>query len=92
MMEEVAVPGPNDIKSILHHWKPFNRGESATERLDNLYLRTLRLPVKAWEVGQDEEYSVSVPVGTLKEDIYKIVEDGMQIRNWNFVQTAELVK
>ena len=52
VMEEVSVPGPDDIKSILHHWKPFNRGEFATNRLDDLYPRTLRLPVRAWEAGQ----------------------------------------
>ena len=92
VIEEVAVPGPDDIKSILHRWKPFNRGESATDRLDDLYPRTLRLPMRAREAGQGEDYLVDVPVGTAKEDIYQIVEDGMQIRNWNFVQTEELVK
>ena len=91
-MEEVAVPGPDDIKSILHRWKPFNQGESIADRLDNLYSRTLRLPMKAREAGQGEEDSVFDPVGTVKEDIYPIVEDGMQIRNRNFVQTFELVK
>ena len=91
-MEEVAVPGPDDIKSILHRWKPFNRGEAAADRLDDLYPRMLRLPLRAQEAGQGEEYSVPVPVGTAKEDIYQIVEDGMQIRNRNFVQTVELVK
>ena len=91
-MEEVVVPRPDDIKSILHRWKPFNRGESAADRLDNLYPRMLRLPVKAREAGQGEEYSVAVPVGTVKEDIYQIVGDEMQIRNRNFVQTVELVK
>ena len=92
VMEEVAVPGPDDIKSILHCWKPFNRGESAADRLDDLYPRTLWLPVRARGVGQGEEYSVVVLVGIIKEDIYQIVEDGMQISNRNFVQTAELVK
>ena len=91
-MEEVAVPEPDDIKSILHRWRPINRGESAADRLDDLYSRTLRLPVRAREAGQGEEYSVAVLVGTVKEDIYQIVEHGMQIRNRNFVQTAELVK
>ena len=86
-MEEVAIPRPDDIKSILHRWKPFNRGESAADRLDDLYLRTLRLPVRAREARQGEEYSVVVPIGTIKEDIYQIVEDRMQIRNRNFVQT-----
>ena len=91
-MEEVAVPGPDDIKSILHSWKPFNRGESATDRLDDLYPRTLRLPVRAREARWGEEYSIIVPVSTAKKDIYQIVKDGMQIRNRNFVQTIELVK
>ena len=81
VMEEVAVLEPDDIKSILHRWKPFNRGEATTDRLDDFYLRTLRFPVKAWEAGQGEEYSVAVSVGIVKEDIYQIVEDGMQIRN-----------
>ena len=92
VMEEVAVPGPDDIKSILHRWKPFNWGESAADRLDNLYPRKLRLPVRARGARQGEEYSVAVPVGIVKEDIYQIVKDGLQIRNQNFVQMAELVK
>ena len=81
VMEEVAIPGPDDIKSILHRWKPFNWGESAADSLNDLYPRMLRLPVRAREAGQGEEFSVAVPVGTIKEDIYQIVEDGMQIRN-----------
>ena len=92
MMEEVAAPGLDDIKSILHRWKPFNWGESVVDRLDDLYPRTLRLSMRAREAGQGEEYSIVVPVGTIKEDIYQIVEDEMQIRNRNFVQTAKLVK
>ena len=35
---------------------------------------------------------MAIPVGTIKEDIRQIVQDGMQIRNCNFVQSAELVK
>ena len=77
VMKEVAIPGPDDIKSILHRWKPFNRGESIADRLDDLYPRMLRLPMRAREAGQGEEYSVVVPVSTIKEDIYQIVEDGM---------------
>ena len=69
VMEEVTVPGPEDIKSIIHRWKPFNWGESATDRLDDLYPRKLRMPVTAQAVGLGEEYSVVVPVGTVKEDI-----------------------
>ena len=68
-MEEVTAPGPDDIKLILHRWRPFNRGESAADRLDDLYPRKLRMPVTAWEAGLGEEYSAAVPVGTIKEDI-----------------------
>ena len=50
------------------------------------------MPVTAREAGLGEEYSVVVPVGTIKEDIQQIVEDGMQIRNRNYFQSAELVK
>ena len=67
-------------------------GESAADCLDDLYLRMLRMPVTAREVGLGEEYSVAIPVGAIKEDIQQIVEDGLQIRNWNYVQSAELVK
>ena len=91
-MEEVTTTGPNDVKRILHCWRPFNRGESAADRLDGLYPRTLRMPVTVREVGLGEEYSVAIPVGTIKEDIQQIVQDGMQIHNRNYVQSAELVK
>ena len=69
VMEEVTAPRPDDIKLILHRWKPFNRGESAADRLDDLYPRTLRMPVTVREAGLGEEYFVAVPVVTIKEDI-----------------------
>ena len=46
-MEEVTAPELDDVKSILHRWRPFNRGESAADCLDDLYPRMLRLPVRA---------------------------------------------
>ena len=73
VMEEVLVPEPNDIKLILHRWKPFNRGESVADRLDDLYPRMLLMPVTVREAGLGEEYSMAVPVGTIKEDIHQIV-------------------
>ena len=44
VIEEVAVPRPDDIMSILHRWRPFNWGGSAANRLDDLYPRTLWFP------------------------------------------------
>ena len=91
-MEEVTAPGPDDIKRILHRWRPFNQSESAADCLDDLYPGTLRMPVTIWEARLGEEYSMDIPVGTIKEDIQQIVQDRMHIRNRNYVQSAELVK
>ena len=43
-----------DIKHIIHRWKPFNRGEFAVDRLDNLYPRTLQMPVTVRAGGLGE--------------------------------------
>ena len=51
----------------------------------------LRMPVAIQAEGQGEEYSVSVPTGTTKEDLQQMIEDGMQVRNRNFAQSTELV-
>ena len=92
VMKEVTAPRLDDIKLILHRWRPFNRGESTADRLNDLYSRTLQIPITAREAGLGEEYFVVVPVGTIKEDIQQIVEEGMQIRNRNYVKSIELVK
>ena len=68
-MKEVTVPRPEDIKHIIHRWKPFNQGEFAAERLNDLYPRTLRMLVTARAGGLGEEYSVVVPVDIIKEDL-----------------------
>ena len=46
-MEEVTMLWSEDIKHIIHRWKPFNQRESEVDRLDNLYLRTLWMPIAA---------------------------------------------
>ena len=92
MMEKVIVPELEDIKRIIQRWKPFNWGESTIDHLNDLYPRMLRIPVTARAVGLGEEYFVVVPLSTVKEDIQQIVEDKMQIRNRNYVQSTELVK
>ena len=53
--EEVSVPWLEDIKHIVYCWKPFNRSESAADRLNSLYLVMLRMPVvtQANGVGED---------------------------------------
>ena len=56
VIKEVTAPEPDDIKLILHRWKPFNRGESVADCLNDLYPRMLRMPVTAREAEQGEEY------------------------------------
>ena len=68
-MEEVAVPGPEVIKHIIHRWKLFNQGESMAYRLGDLYPRMLRMPVAARAGGLGEEYFVAILVGIIKEDL-----------------------
>ena len=46
--------------------------------------------VTMWAEGKGEEYAVSVPTYAYKEDLKQVVEDGMLIRNHNFVQSVEL--
>ena len=92
IMDEVAVPGLEYIKHIIHRWKPFDQGKSAGDRLDDLYPRMLQMPVAAWAGGLGEEYSVTIPIGIIKEDLQQIIEDWMQVRNRNYVQSTELVR
>ena len=42
-------------------------------------------------MGKGEKYVVFIPTYAYKEDLKQVVEDGMLIRNRNFVQSAELV-
>ena len=86
------MPGLEDINHIIHCWKPFNQGESAVDRLDDLYPRTLWMPIATRAGGLGEVYSVVVPVSIIKEDLQHIIEDGMQVCNRNYVQSTELVK
>ena len=90
--EEVSVPGLEDVKHIVHRLKPFNRGESATYRLNSLYPMMLQMPMATWANGVGEYYSVTVPAGTNKEDLQQIIDDGIQIHNSNYIQSFELVR
>ena len=90
-MEEVIVPGLEGAQEIVDRWRPFNRGESSADHLHHLYPMMLRMPVIVRARGQSEEYNISVPCGTIKEDLQQMIEDGMQVCNRNFDQSTELV-
>ena len=72
---EVSAPGADEMKYIMRRWEPFHRGESAADRLNNLYPYMLRMPVVARGMGLGKDYLVSVPAGTWKEDIQRIIDD-----------------
>ena len=84
-MEEVTVPGLEGDQEIVDRWRPFNRGESSTDRLHNMYSTMLRILVTIQVGGQGEEYNISVPCCTSKEDLQQMIEDGMQVRNRNLI-------
>ena len=89
---ELSAPGADEVKYIMRCWEPFHRGESAADRLNNLYPHMLRMPVAVQGMGLGEDYSESVPTGTRNEDIQRIIDDGIQVRNHNYVQSTELVR
>ena len=89
---EISAPGMEEVKDILRCWEPFHRKASAADRLDNLYLHIYRVLVAARGMGLREDYSVTLHASTPKEDFLQIIDDGIQVRNRNFIQSTELVR
>ena len=59
--------------------------------MEQLYLALLQMSVNVQAEEKGEEYVISIPTYACKEDLKQVVEDGMLIRNLNFVQSMELV-
>ena len=90
-MEEVSAPMPEGAQEIIKRWKPFNRGESQTSHLEQLYPTMLRMLVEVQAEGKGEKYVVLIPAYACKEDLKQAIQDDMLIRNRNFVQSTALV-
>ena len=82
---EVSAPGADEVKYIMRRLEPFHRGESVADQLNNLYPHILRMSVATRGMGLGEDYSVSVHARTQKEDIERIIDDGIEVRNCNYV-------
>ena len=65
---EVLTLGAEEVKDILRRWEPFHYGASAADRLGNLYPHIYRVPVVARGLGLREDYTVTLPASTPKED------------------------
>ena len=52
----------------------------------------LQMPIEVQAEGKGEKYVVSIPAYSCKEDLKHMVEEGMQMRNRNFVQSVEMVR
>ena len=89
---EVSAPGAEKVKDILRLWDPFHRGASADDRLGNLYPHIYQVPVVAQGLGLREDYTMTLPASTSKEDFLQIIDDGIQVRIHNMVQSTELVR
>ena len=77
------------MKNILLRWEPFHRDSSLADRLGNLYPHIYQFPVVP---NLHEDYTMTLPAATPKEDITQIIDDGIQVLNQNFVQSTELVR
>ena len=80
------------MKNILRRWEPFYRDSSVADRLGNLYSYIYQFPVVPRGLGLYEDYTMTLPAATPKEDITQIIDDGIQVLNQNFVQSTELVR
>ena len=89
---EVSAPGAEEVKFIMRRWEPSHRGEAAADWMNNLYPHMLRMSAAARGMGLGEDYTVSVPAGTRKEEIERIIDDRIQVRNRNYVQSTKLVR
>ena len=89
---EVLAPGAEEVKDILRRWEPFHRGASSADRLGNLYPHIYRVPVVARDLGLREDYMMTLLSSTLNEDFLHIIDDEIQVRNRNFIQSIELVR
>ena len=89
---EVSALRAEEVKDILRRWEPFHCGASAADRLGNLYLHIYRVLVVTWGLGLREDYTVTLPASTPKEDFLQIIDDGIKVRNRNFIKSTELVR
>ena len=89
---EVSAPGAEEVKDIRRRWEPFHREVSAADRLGNLYSHIYRVPVVARGLALREDYTMTLLAASQKEDFMQIIDDGIQVRNHNFVQSTELVR
>ena len=90
-MEEVLVHGLEGAHEIINRLRPFNKGESPPAHMQQLYPALLQMSVAVRAEGRGEEYVVLIPSYASKDELKQVVEEGMLIRNRNFVQSTELV-
>ena len=89
---EVLALGVDEVKLIMRRWEPFHRREAAVDRMNNLYPHMLWMLVASRGMGFGEDYLVSIPTRTRKEDIEQVIDDRIQVRNRNYVQSTGLVR
>ena len=89
---EILAPGKEEVRKILRCWEPFHSGESATNRLNDLYPSMYRVLVTARGMGLHETYTVPVPASTPNKDFLQSLMMGYRFQNRNFVQSTELVR
>ena len=54
---EVSALRAGEVNFIMRRWEPFHYGEAAVDRMNNLYLHMLRMPLATRGMGLSEDYS-----------------------------------
>ena len=78
--------GPNEARTIINNWNPFNNRDSFTIHMCKLYPNLLRIPVVT-----HIEYFIPFPSYMDKKSYQRVANDEMIIRNHDFDKSTELV-
>ena len=84
---DTLAPNPDEAQSIIDYWNPFNKRDSSTSHMCDLYPNLLRMLVAA----HVEKYTIPFPGYMDKKSYQRVAEDEMFIRNHEFDEMVELV-
>ena len=76
-MEEVLAPEPEGVQEIIYLYRPLI--EANPRHITYTIFTLLRMPVTVRAEEKGEEYVISAPASTSKEDLLQMVEDGMLV-------------
>ena len=82
----VSMPalGPGEARSIINRWNPFDKRDSSTAHMSELYPNLLQISV----ADRVEEYFIPFPGYIDKKSYQRVAKDEMFIRNHDFDEST----